>query len=441
MRSKDFENALRDALDSVDDDLNEEAVARRAENMNRAEKRKKGWDFINRRPAFLIAAAAALILAAVLIPLGVMMSRKPEPVTPVESKTEPITDQEETDRFEITGLSGGTAALVDNNVDRVLFLGIIVQKTEDGYLFAANEGGGFYLLDDLQNRKIIKDNRFRHSDFYVRLMCGARDGGFVYCPGIWNDCGGLKTPGIFRVNIQTGEIETYLVTHESVDAIIISNGTLYYITSAEIKAVTDEIGESYSVIERGTMKIKAADMSAQTIKTIWSGDDRIEIDMFCVHDGVIILGNRAEDALLKIDPATGECVSVPIQKKESRISWDQDRIYLTRVDSEDRYVKIDVYDYNGNLLFSFENEGKYEPCSQFVGMVNTYLGKMVATLDQKLYLVDLENGKAELISDYRIKNCSVTVCDEKLWIMDHDTNRLLVFDGETQIAQCDLNQA
>ena len=83
MKNEKFRNELQNALEQIDDELNEEVIAQRLKNAGETPKRAKTLRF----RVLLVAAVVALVVAAVMIPLAVMMNRTSTPIDPNASET------------------------------------------------------------------------------------------------------------------------------------------------------------------------------------------------------------------------------------------------------------------------------------------------------------------------------------------------------------------
>ena len=104
-----FKNSMKNALNEMNPDIVEESLDALCD--RQIEKELTNMKTINfRKRIVLIAAAAAVALAAVLIPLGVMMSRKPEPVTPIVTDSG---DSETKKQTTPTGVQPSTPTVID----------------------------------------------------------------------------------------------------------------------------------------------------------------------------------------------------------------------------------------------------------------------------------------------------------------------------------------
>ena len=123
-----IKKSLEEALHNMDPEIVDAVAEKRCESRLNGETGKiKTINFKKR--IVLIAAAAALAIAAVLIPLGVMMSRKPEPVTPI------VTDSGESEsekQTEPTSVQPGTPSGSDTPAWETEILPVTTEPTENG---------------------------------------------------------------------------------------------------------------------------------------------------------------------------------------------------------------------------------------------------------------------------------------------------------------------
>ena len=320
--------------------------------------------------------------------------------------------------------------------DRPLYDGIrFFEDGEATYMIYA-EYRPLYLLEG--TKRVGSSHSSSHSSTELLFFANGTNDGWTYAGGAFHCVGGYEK-GLFRVNLQSGEIEKVIDCSETVSSAVVAQGKIFYASRSGFG-------------DQALYSLKRADPEKEKIECLLSDADYPISDLKMIGEtlyfrsfpqGIFFITPDLSLHLIPSPSVNSYCVRDGI-------------IYTFSVTSDKAWTKrektIRAFSENGELLASrsfeeFSESGVMQNVRYYSGgsrdSLTVYQGKIVSFDESGFYLEDLFNGSREKILDCVFTgtqedgyvqggfylSVSKTIFNGKLYLQYGDT--IVEYDGGT----------
>ena len=381
----------------------------------------------NRKIAVVIGVSAALFI-------GVMSAVMPAMIKMSASQVE-ISDgvyatlkNDNKDRFIAGKRNYGYSAYDDPSAYRLKYNGLMAFADGGDIYFSIREDGAIYRLgnDTVEYVQGILPNGIYFGGSYY-------DGG-VYMPAASEIiCGDVRTNGICRYDLESGETTCIISSKDRTRSVLISGKNMFYAAfdreSVTIKLCDLETGNIY-IIAKINM-VKDDDEYSPYDTRICLCSDRLAV-LYCGSVYTVTYSGEVTRIAENAGAITAEGDRIFVFRSVSR----NDSVYTQAVE-----VEVTVYDAaSGEMIAGYENDG-YAPAQDINGF-SVYEGCLVGVRDGNVYLVDPTDGGEKMLLEGSFGYVIAARVGEELlivgdpgwyvWENSHDTGKVfLVSSKET----------
>ncbi|MBQ9468502.1 MAG: hypothetical protein IJU52_05815 [Clostridia bacterium] len=417
-------NKMKNAFFEMDSDAIDRVLSDRCEKMC-AEDALSGKKSINGgkaaatgsfvRKRLIAAAAAVLAIAAILIPLGIALSKKPEapdPQTPVPSTAatkETVGSPKEASGFCFYDEKDfGTAELDQNFASEPELepVGLRALKIDGGIRLAYRSNASLF---DIENGGFAGSRQDSREYLHRWYRNGTENNEKIYFSGGVVGClatgDPLEKPGVFEYDMKTGKITPYLISDSPILGMCFYDGALYFCARGEAVTVrrTDKVNGGSFNDTYAPICIFKADPTAGTVEKLCETDLRNTLSSFFEVDesGVWLTGEEKDDyarLLLHYSLKENEIRAYGLPDGGACALIDGRIYHFTSAFSDKTALRVLE---NGEWRLLFEDDAPFPHTTRIVGstcdLPTFHNGKLVAVRDNAILLIDTETKEETVL--------------------------------------------